>query len=38
MNQAEAARLVGVCRQTLHDAVQHIDTEDPEGLHDRAGS
>ena len=35
MTRAEAARLAGMERQTLHDAIQRFNVEGPEALHDR---
>lgn len=35
MTRAEAARLAGMERQALHDAVIRFNAEGPEGLHDR---
>src|SRR5919107_1376678 len=35
MTRAEAARLAGMERQALHDAVQRFNAEGPDGLHDR---
>src|ERR671912_857781 len=35
MTRAEAARLAGMERQALHDAVLRFNAEGPEGLHDR---
>lgn len=35
MTRAEAARLAGMERQALHDAVLRFNTEGPQGLHDR---
>src|SRR4051812_17439271 len=35
MTRAEAARLAGVERQALHDAVLRFNAEGPDGLHDR---
>jgi transposase len=35
MTRAEAARLAGMERQALHDAVQRFNTEGPDALHDR---
>ena len=35
MTRAEAARLAGMERQALHDAIQRFDVEGPDGLHDR---
>jgi transposase len=35
MTRAEAARLAGMERQALHDAIQRFNTEGPDGLHDR---
>ena len=35
MTRAEAARLAGMERQALHDAIQRFNTEEPDGLHDR---
>jgi transposase len=36
MSRAEAARLAGMERQALHDAVIRFNAEGPEGLHDRS--
>jgi transposase len=33
--RAEAARLAGMERQALHDAIQRFNAEGPDGLHDR---
>ncbi|SKC03398.1 helix-turn-helix domain-containing protein [Sphingopyxis flava] len=38
MSRAEAARLAGMERQALHDAVIRYNAEGPEGLHDRPRS
>jgi transposase len=38
MTRAEAARLVGMERQALHDAIQRFNVEGPDGLHDRPRS
>ncbi|WP_165820446.1 IS630 family transposase [Microvirga sp. KLBC 81] len=38
MTRAEAARLAGMERQALHDAIQRFNTEGPDGLHDRPRS
>jgi transposase len=38
MTRAEAARLAGMERQALHDAVQRFNVEGPDGLHDRPRS
>ena len=35
MTRAEAARLAGMERQALHDALQRFNVEGPDGLHDR---
>jgi transposase len=35
MTRAEAARLAGMERQALHDAIQRFNVEGPDGLHDR---
>jgi transposase len=35
MTRTEAARLAGMERQALHDAIQRFNTEGPDGLHDR---
>src|SRR3712207_7469352 len=35
MTRAEAARLAGMERQALHDAIQRFNAEGPDGLHDR---
>src|SRR5215203_7436220 len=35
MTRAEAARLTGMERQALHDAIQRFNAEGPDGLHDR---
>jgi transposase len=35
MTRAEAARLAGMERQALHDAVLRFNAEGPEGLHDK---
>src|SRR3954452_10885334 len=35
MTRAEAARLAGMERQALHDAVLRFNAEGPDGLHDR---
>src|SRR5215212_7725629 len=35
MTRAEAARLAGMERQALHDAVQRFNAEGPDGLHDK---
>ena len=35
MSRAEAARLAGMERQALHDAIQRFNAEGPDGLHDR---
>jgi transposase len=35
MTRAEAARLAGMERQALHDAVRRFNAEGPDGLHDR---
>ena len=35
MTRAEAARLAGMERQAMHDAVLRFNVEGPEGLHDR---
>ena len=35
MTRAEAARLAGMERQALRDAVLRFNTEGPDGLHDR---
>ncbi len=35
MTRAEAARLAGMERQALHDAIQRFNAEGPNGLHDR---
>jgi transposase len=35
MTRAEAARLAGMERQALHDAIQRFHAEGPDGLHDR---
>jgi transposase len=35
MTRAEAARLAGMERQALHDAILRFNTEGPDGLHDR---
>src|ERR687894_3125724 len=35
MTRAEAARLAGMERQALHDAIQSFNVEGPDGLHDR---
>src|SRR5690349_24021337 len=38
MTRAEAARLAGMERQALHDAIQHFNAAGPDGLHDRPRS
>ena len=38
MTRTEAARLAGMERQALHDAIQRFNTEGPDGLHDRPRS
>ena len=38
MTRAEAARLAGMERQALHDAIQRFNAEGPDGLHDRPRS
>ena len=38
MTRAEAARLAGMERQALHDAIQRFNVEGPDGLHDRPRS
>jgi transposase len=38
MTRAESARLVGMERQALHDAIQRFNAEGPDGLHDRPRS
>ena len=38
MTRAEAARLAGMERQALHDAIQRFNPEGPDGLHDRPRS
>jgi transposase len=38
MTRSEAARLVGMERQALHDAIQRFNVEGPDGLHDRPRS
>ena len=38
MTRAEAARLAGMERQALHDAIQRFNAEGPDGLHDRLRS
>ena len=35
MTRAQAARLAGMERQALHDAIQRFNAEGPDGLHDR---
>jgi transposase len=35
MTRTEAARLAGMERQALHDAIQRFNAEGPDGLHDR---
>jgi transposase len=35
MTRAEAARLAGMERQALHDAIQRFNVEGPDGLHDQ---
>lgn len=35
MTRSEAARLAGMERQALHDAIQRFNAEGPDGLHDR---
>ena len=35
LTRAEAARLAGMERQALHDAILRFNTEGPDGLHDR---
>src|ERR687893_2725474 len=35
ITRAEAARLAGIERQALHDAIQRFNAEGPDGLHDR---
>jgi len=35
LTRAEAARLAGMERQALHDAIQRFNAEGPDGLHDR---
>src|ERR671917_1017950 len=35
VTRAEAARLAGMERQALHDAIQRFNVEGPDGLHDR---
>jgi transposase len=38
MTRAEAARLAGMERQALHDAIRRFTAEGPDGLHDRPRS
>jgi transposase len=38
MTRAKAARLAGLERQALHDAIQRFNAEGPDGLHDRPRS
>jgi transposase len=38
MTRAEAARLAGMERQALHDAIQRFNAEGPDALHDRRRS
>jgi transposase len=38
MTRAAAARLAGLERQALHDAIQRFNAEGPDGLHDRPRS
>jgi transposase len=38
MTRTEAARLAGMERQALHDAIQRFNVEGPDGLHDRPRS
>jgi transposase len=38
MTRSEAARLAGMERQALHDAIQRFNVEGPDGLHDRPRS
>jgi transposase len=38
MTRTEAARLAGMERQALHDAIQRFNAEGPDGLHDRPRS
>jgi transposase len=38
MTRAEAARLAGMERQALHDAIQRFNAEGPDALHDRPRS
>lgn len=38
MTRAEAARLAGMERQALHDAIQRFNAEGPDGLQDRTRS
>ncbi len=37
LTRAEAARLAGMERQALHDAIQRFNAEGPDGLHDVPG-
>jgi putative transposase len=37
MTRAEAARVAGMERQALHDAIRRFNAEGPDGLHDRHG-